>query len=201
MIRRAAFLTVLVLAVFPLLSVEATAAPDRFSIVAAAGLFRPSGTGIRSLYGSSGVPLSIRAAWRFWGPVSIFAGYRTMRFSGTTVVVGPSFEDERYALRLTLQSWRAGIQGEISAGRWNFRGFAGAESVAYREVWSAAAITSTGRSTGFLAGTAVDFRIVRGLGLTAVLEYDRIAAAGNGPLAAQPQVGGVEAGLGLVVKF
>jgi hypothetical protein len=40
-----------------------------------------------------------------------------------------------------------------------------------------------------------------GLGLAAVLEYDRVATAGQAPLAAKPQLGGIEAGIGILVTF
>jgi hypothetical protein len=102
--RRTLIPAVLVLAVLTAAAPATAAASERFSFVVSAGWFRPSSPELRSLYGSAAVPLSVRAAFRFWGPVSIFAGYQSLRLSGTTVIVGPSFEDERYALRLTRNS-------------------------------------------------------------------------------------------------
>jgi hypothetical protein len=176
-------------------------APGRFSLTLSAGLFRPAGDEMLSLYGSGGVPLSFRADWRFAGAFSVFAGFRSLRLAGSTLVVGPPLENERYDLRLALDSWRAGLQAAWETGRWSVRGYAGLESLAWEEEWPDAKITSRGRSTGVLAGAAVDFRIVRGLGLTAHLEYDRVTTSGKGPLAAEPQAGGWEAGAGLVVRF
>jgi hypothetical protein len=177
------------------------AAPGRFSLTVTAGLFRPAGDEMRSLYGSGGVPLSFRADWRFAGAFSVFAGFRSLRLTGSTLVVGPPLEDERYDLRLALTSWRTGLQATLDAGRWSVRGYAGLESLGWKEEWPAAKITSSGRSTGFLAGAAVDFRIAGGLALTGHLEYDRVATSGKGPLAAEPQAGGWEAGAGLTFRF
>ncbi len=182
-------------------SAAGDSAPGRFWVTLTAGLFRPAGDEMLSLYGSGGGPLGFRADWRFAGAFSVFAGFRTLRLTGSTLVVGPPVESERYDLRLALASWRTGLQAALDVGRWSVRGYAGLESLAWREDWPAAKITSSGRSTGVLAGTAVDFRVAGGLGLTVHLEYDRVRTSGNGPLAAEPQAGGWEAGAGVIVRF
>jgi hypothetical protein len=182
-------------------ALAAAGGTGRFSFTAQAGIFRPSSADVRTLYGNTAWPLSVQAGFRVWGPLTVFLGYRIIKLSGTTVIVGPAFEDESYALRLTHTAWRGGLQLEAFAGPWNFRCFGGVDFVAFKETWTGVAISSSGKSTGYLAGGGVGFRILRGLDLTAMVEFSRAVTSGDGPLTARPQLGGVEAGLGLVVRF
>jgi hypothetical protein len=173
----------------------------RFFLTIRGGLFRPGDAQVRALYGTSAWPLTIQAGVRLWGPLSVFGGYRSLGMKGATVVVGPSFEADREALQWSDSSWRAGLQFQAAAGAWIFRAYGGAVFLSYKETWPDAAIVKSGKSRGFLAGVGIDFRIFRGLALTAAVEYDREAATGAGRLTTAPKLGGIEAGLGLTLRF
>ena len=198
--RRAAALAA-ALALIAVVSSSAAEGDGRFFLTIRGGLFRPGDAQVRALYGTSAWPLTIQAGVRIWGPLSVFGGYRSLDMIGATVVVGPSFEADREALQWSDSSWRAGLQFEAAAGSWTFRGYGGAVFLSYKETWPKAAIVKSGKSKGYLAGGGIDFRIVRGLALTAAVEYDRETATGAGRLTAAPKLGGIEAGLGLTLRF
>ena len=176
-------------------------AEPRFSLAVAAGGFLASDSAVSKVYPSLGIPVQVRVGWRFAGPWTLFAGFRFLRMSGTTVIVGTAIDAESYAVRLTVSAWQAGFRWQAKAGRWTFRLEAGASRFAYEEAWTGAAFDVKGTSFGGFGGGGVEWALTPWLAAAGGLEYGILPTRSGGRLAGKPDLGGMDGMFGLILRF
>ncbi len=130
---------------------QTAALPGRFAVSGTAGLFWPSDSAMRDVYGSRLTPLTGQVEIRVLPDVSLFGGVEWFSANGQSVIVGAPVTSETYSTSLTVTSIRAGAEvSKVVAPRWTLAGGGGAVFAAYTETWPDAGRTYSGRSNGFL---------------------------------------------------
>ena len=175
--------------------------PWKGSIAFGSGLFFPTQTAVRTLYGDFSVPFHIQADVRLGGPFTVFAGYRYLGKAGATVIVDPSFEEESSGLKLLVHSLRAGFRLDSSLGRSKIFAQIGGAFHYYRERWDDLDLAEDGRIDGAFLAAGVEIPIGSRWALQLRGEYISVPTDKGGPLEPSVDLGGLDAVLGIVYRF
>ena len=175
--------------------------PWKGSFVFGSGLFYPTQTAVRTLYGDFSVPFHVQADVRLGGPFAVFAGYRYLGKAGATVIVDPSFEEESAGLTLLVHSLRAGFRLDSSLGRSKIFAQIGGAFHFYRERWDELDLAVDGRIGGAFLAAGIEIPIGPRWALQLRGEYISVPTDKGGPLEPSVDLGGLDAVLGIVYRF
>ena len=193
-------LLIVVAATAPLLAQSAKEAP-RFALSVAAGVTHPAQAAVRDVYGGRLTPVTVALRCRLRPPLFVFGGWQFLRQGGDTTIVGPQVIDERYPVRLTMSSVRAGAGVAVPWRRWIFSAGAGLAYTTFDERWTAGDLSTGGHSYGYLAQAAGEFLLHRRFGIVGRIEYVAVpiptATAGRSGL----DLGGLSVSGGAAVRF
>jgi hypothetical protein len=184
----------------PLLAQNAQESP-RFAVSVAAGMTRPAQAAVRDVYGSRFAPVTVALDCRLTHRLFVFGGWQFLRQQGDTIIVGPRVIDERYPVRLTMSSARAGAGVAVPWRKWIFSAAAGLTYVTYDEQWTTADLSANGHSYGYLAQGAGEILLHRRFGIVGRIEYVAVpipkATAGR----TGRDLGGLSVSGGAAVRF
>jgi|GEM_PF-858443 len=175
--------------------------PWRASLALGGGIFYPSQSPVRTLYGNVSFPLHFQLDVRLGGAFSVVAAYRFLGASGSTVIVGPSVEEESYGLRLNIHSVRAGFRLDSALGRSRIFAQFGAAYNVYQESWKDAGISVDGRLAGIFLAAGTEIPVGRAWAVQLRLEYASVPTDKGGLLDPDIDLGGADAVLGVVYRF
>jgi hypothetical protein len=175
--------------------------PWRGSFALGGGIFYAAQGDVRTFYGDLSMSLHVQLDLRLRGPFAVVLGYRYLNAGGATVIVGDSFEEESYGLKLLVHSLRAGFRLDSSLGRMKIFGQVGGAFNLYEESWEGTDIAVDGRVGGVFLAAGAEIPFGRALAIQVRLEYASIPTAKGGLLEPDVDLGGADAVLGIVYRF
>ncbi len=175
--------------------------PGRFAVSGTAGLFWPSDSAMRDVYGSRLTPLTGQFEVGIAPDVSLFGGVKWFSANGQSVIVGTPVTSETSATSLSVTSIRVGAEvSKAVAARWTLAGGGGLVFAMYNEAWPDAGRTYNGRSNGFLALAEVRYAPGARWAVIGRFEYSGLGAdvpEGNTTVG----LGGIEVSAGVRFVF
>lgn len=174
----------------------------RAAVSIEAGMFWAEQAAFRTLYGNGTPAVSAQIRVRLFDGLWAAAGWRTFKAGGTTLIAGPAFNEEEYALELEMTSIRLGLRYAFDLGRIAVFAGAGGSADRYEERWvDVPGLGGSGKKAGWYAEAGGEYAVFRFLALSLRAEYSSIPTGKGSFLEPDVDLGGLEAAAGLVFRF
>lgn len=171
----------------------------RFALSGAVGISRSLDGSVTDVYGATFMPFTGQFDVRVMGDVALFGGFKWVRTSGQSVVVGTPVAGEHYPVSLRLMSYRFGAQLSKGMGsRWVIVAGGGISIAWYKETWPDATLDVSDRATGLIALAEGRYAITSRWSVIGRGEYATLPATTGGISA---NVGGLDGSAGLRFSF
>jgi hypothetical protein len=175
--------------------------PTRLGLSLAAGAFRANQPAFRDLYGNLNASWNIGVQVRVFGNAAVIAGFRSIRTSGATVIVGPPYGNEHHPLQFGMSSLKMGGRLSFPLRRWAIFVDGGGSYNVSHEKWEDTDLSVEERTFGYFAGAGADVSLTRRLSFFARVEYSLVDTGTGARLEPRVNLGGIEGTLGFSLRF
>jgi hypothetical protein len=176
------------------------AVPSRVEISGAAGLFLPTEDSVGRVYDGTRVPWSVCGDVRIAGPLSAFAGLRSLAMDGRANGFDPA-SGVSTETRLSSHSLLLGVRIHHQWGRLGVFAGGGAAWTSFTETWPGADAEFSGAAWGPLAQGGVVYRAWRRVGIVGRVDWFRAPTGEGSLLDASVDLGGLDVSGGVAIRF
>ena len=165
------------------------------------GYFQPKEKAFKELYGNNKFQMNFNVRYALKKNLSLYSGLRYLSCEGETEIVGPEFQEEKYALKFTMYSIPfAFLYSSAYKNVYPFFG-GGLSYNIYREEWDQIGISFKDKKIGLLLLGGVEYFIWEKFSLLARFQYSSIATKQGAELDENINLGGTEFSLGFSFYF
>ena len=173
----------------------------RASISFSFGYFQPKEKAFKQLYGNNKFQLNFNVRYALRKNLSLYSGLRYLSCKGETEIVGPEFQEEKYALEFTMYSIPLAFL--YSSDYKNIHPFfgGGLSYNIFREQWDQFGISFKDKKFGLLLLGGVEYFIGKRFSFLARFQYSSIDTKQGAELDENINLGGTEFSLGFSFYF
>ncbi|MEW6456436.1 MAG: hypothetical protein AB1410_06980 [Acidobacteriota bacterium] len=165
------------------------------------GYFIPSESSYKKIYGNRNFPISVSFSLEISKITGLSLGYRFIKSSGETIILGPKLFEEHYSLTLTNHTFFVNLFIFYTGSRFKPKFEIGLNLSDYSEKWKEINISTENQKFGYNTAFSVESSLSRKISCIVKLQYLSISTPSQSKIKEKINLGGIETLLGICYYF